>query len=100
MNCSTWTSSLVSISEIVSWILFVVPRRDMFIPLTVGGGLRTLEDIRHVLTAGAEKMSLNTAAVSRPEIIREAALRFGSSTIVVSIEAITESGWELRSVHR
>ena len=65
--------------------------RDIFIPLTVGGGLRTLEDIRQVLTAGADKVSLNTAAVSRPEIIREAALRFGSSTIVVSIEAIRKA---------
>lgn len=62
--------------------------RDIFIPLTVGGGLRTLDDIRQVLAAGADKVSLNTAAVLRPEIIREAASRFGSSTIVVSIEAI------------
>lgn len=61
--------------------------REVFIPLTVGGGLRTIEDIRTVLRAGADKVSLNTAALSRPELIGEAATRFGSSTIVVSIEA-------------
>lgn len=62
--------------------------KEIFIPLTVGGGLRTLEDIRTVLRAGADKVSLNTAAIHRPELIREAAQRFGSSTIVVSVEAI------------
>ena len=61
--------------------------REIFIPLTVGGGLRTIEDIRLVLRAGADKVSLNTAALQRPELVREAARRFGSSTIVVSIEA-------------
>lgn len=62
--------------------------QDIFIPLTVGGGLRTLEDIRQVLVAGADKVSLNTAAIARPDFIREAARKFGSSTVVVSIEAI------------
>ena len=62
--------------------------REIFIPLTVGGGLRSVEDIRTVLRAGADKVSLNTAAIARPELIREAAHAFGSSTIVVSIEAI------------
>ncbi|MBI4280134.1 MAG: imidazole glycerol phosphate synthase subunit HisF [Armatimonadetes bacterium] len=62
--------------------------REIFIPLTVGGGLRTIEDIRTVLRAGADKVSLNTAAIRRPELIREASRRFGSSTILVSIEAI------------
>ena len=61
--------------------------KEIFIPLTVGGGLRTLEDIRSVLRAGADKVALNTAAVNRPEFIREAAQKFGSSTVVVSIEA-------------
>ena len=65
--------------------------REIFIPLAVGGGLRTMEDIRTVLRAGADKVSVNTAAVRRPEFIREAARRFGSSTIVVSIEAIRHS---------
>ena len=62
--------------------------REIFIPLTVGGGLRTLDDIREVLRAGADKVALNTAAINRPELVREAAECFGSSTIVVSIEAI------------
>jgi len=62
--------------------------RTIFIPLTVGGGLRTVEDIKTVLRAGADKVSINTAAVNRPELISEAARRFGSSTIIVSIEAI------------
>ena len=62
--------------------------REIFIPLSVGGGLRSVDDIRAVLRAGADKVSLNTAAVARPELIREASRAFGSSTIVVSIEAI------------
>ncbi len=62
--------------------------REIFIPLTVGGGVRTLEDITMLLRAGADKVSINTAAVRNPEFIRNAARRFGSSTIVVSIEAI------------
>lgn len=62
--------------------------RELFVPLTVGGGLRTLDDIRAALRAGADKVSLNTAAIQRPDFVREASQRFGSSTIVVSIEAI------------
>lgn len=65
--------------------------REIFIPLTVGGGLRTLDDIRNVLRAGADKVSLNTAAIKNPPIIREASRRFGSSTILVSIEAIRQT---------
>ncbi len=61
-----------------------------FIPLTVAGGIRTIEDIKTVLRAGADKVSLNTAAVKNPTIIREASLKFGSSTIVVSLEAIKQ----------
>jgi cyclase len=61
--------------------------REIFIPLTVGGGLRSLEDIRKVLLAGADKVALNTAAVADPGLIAAAARRFGSSTIVVSVEA-------------
>ena len=64
--------------------------KEIFIPLTVGGGLRTVEDIRKVLRAGADKVSINTAAIHRPELIREASRAFGSSTIVVSIEAIRQ----------
>jgi cyclase len=62
--------------------------KEIFIPLTVGGGLRSLEDIRTVLRAGADKVSLNTAAINRPELITEASRRFGSSTVLISIEAI------------
>lgn len=64
--------------------------KDIFIPLTVAGGIRTLEDIRDILRAGADKVSLNTAAIKRPETIKEASRRFGSSTIVVTIEAIKQ----------
>jgi len=58
-----------------------------FMPLTVGGGVRTLEDIRALLLAGADKVSINTAAVSRPEFVREAAEKFGSQCIVAAIDA-------------
>jgi imidazole glycerol-phosphate synthase subunit HisF len=68
--------------------------REIFIPLCVGGGLRSVEDIRDVLRAGADKVAINTAAIKRPEFIREAALRFGSSTIVVAIEAIRQANGE------
>jgi imidazole glycerol-phosphate synthase subunit HisF len=64
---------------------------EIYIPLTVGGGLRTLEDIRDVLRAGADKVSLNTAAIKNPQLIKEASRRFGSSTILISIEAIKQS---------
>ena len=60
---------------------------EIFIPLTVGGGIRTLEDIRRMLNAGADKVSINSAAVHRPEFVREAAERFGSQCIVVAIDA-------------
>ena len=60
---------------------------SVFIPLTVGGGIRTLDDIRKMLIAGADKISINTAAVKRPEFIREASSRFGSQCIVVAIDA-------------
>jgi len=60
---------------------------QVFIPLTVGGGIRTCEDIRTMLNAGADKVSINTAAVFNPEFVREAAERFGSQCIVVAIDA-------------
>jgi len=65
--------------------------QEIFIPLTVGGGLRTIEDIRSVLRAGADKVSLNTAAIRNPEFIHKASRMFGSSTIIVTIEAIKQS---------
>jgi cyclase len=64
--------------------------REIFIPLTVGGGLRSIEDIRNVLRAGADKVSINTAAIKSPQLIKEASRIFGSSTIVVAIEAIKQ----------
>ena len=64
--------------------------KEIFIPLTVGGGIRTLDDIKEVLRAGADKVALNTAAIKNPEIIKEASRKFGSSTIVVTIEAIKQ----------
>lgn len=68
--------------------------REIFIPLTVGGGLRTIEDIRSVLRAGADKVSLNTAVIRNPNFIHEASRVFGSSTIVVTIEAIKQPNGE------
>ena len=60
---------------------------QVFIPLTVGGGVRSVADIRRLLNAGADKVSINTAAVQRPELVREAAERVGSQCIVVAIDA-------------
>ena len=60
---------------------------EVFIPLTVGGGIRTLADIRRMLNAGADKVSINTAAVFNPEFVREAADKFGSQCIVVALDA-------------
>ena len=67
------------------------------IPFTVGGGLRAVEDLRRMLNAGADKVGINTAAVERPELIREAALRFGSQCIVVAIDArrVSADRWEV-----
>jgi len=59
----------------------------VFMPVTVGGGVRTLDDIRALLNAGADKVSINTAAVQRPEFVKEAAQRFGTQCIVVAIDA-------------
>ncbi len=70
-------------------ILDVVVRtaEQVFMPLTVGGGIRTLEDIRRLLEAGADKVSINTAAVQEPAFVKAAATRFGSQCIVVAIDA-------------
>jgi cyclase len=65
--------------------------KKIFIPITVGGGLRTIQDIKEVLRVGADKVCLNTAAINNPNLIREASRMFGSSTIVVAIEVIKES---------
>jgi cyclase len=70
---------------------------EVFVPLTVGGGVRTLEDIRHLLLAGADKVSINTAAVQNSDFVRRAADRFGSQCIVVAIDAkkASPSKWEV-----
>jgi cyclase len=70
---------------------------QVFIPLTVGGGIRKLEDIRRLLNAGADKVSINTAAVFNPEFVGEASAHFGSQCIVVAIDAksVGENHWEI-----
>ena len=65
--------------------------KSIFIPITVGGGLRSISDIKEVLRVGADKVCLNTAAIKNPQLVRDASRMFGSSTIVVAIEAIRES---------
>ena len=79
-------------------MLDVVARtaEGIYMPLTVGGGIRSIEDVRRLLRAGADKVSLNTAAVARPALIREAAERFGSQCIVVAIDARARGeSWEV-----
>jgi cyclase len=84
-------------------ILDVVARtaERAFMPLTVGGGVRTVDDVRALLKAGADKVSINTAAVARPELVREAAERFGTQCVVVAIDARRRvaddpaRGWEV-----
>jgi cyclase len=66
----------------------------VYLPLTVGGGVGSLEDVRTLLRAGADKVSLNTAVLARPELVREAAVRFGSQCIVVAIDAKRRPGPE------
>lgn len=68
-----------------------------FMPLTVGGGVRTVEDVRKLLLAGADKTSINTAAVNRPDFVREAAEKFGSQCVVVAIDArqVAAGKWEV-----
>jgi len=68
---------------------------NVFVPITVGGGLRNIDDISSALRSGADKVSINTAALKNPEIIKKAARRFGSQAIVLSIQAKrNENGWE------
>jgi cyclase len=80
--------------------LYDVVRRtaeQCFMPLTVGGGVRAVEDIRRLLLAGADKVSINTAAVERPDLVREAAEKFGSQCVVVAIDAkrAADERWEV-----
>jgi len=84
-------------------ILDVVSRTSevIFMPLTVGGGIRTVDDIRRLLQAGCDKVSINSRAVTNPEFVREAALKFGSQCIVVNIDPkrIQRAGKEFWDVH-
>src|SRR5262245_32167939 len=85
-------------------ILLNVVRRTaevIFMPLTVGGGIRTLDDIRELLKAGCDKVSINSAAAKNPQFVREAALRFGSQCIVVNIDPkrVKKDGREVWEVH-
>ncbi len=70
--------------------------KDIFIPITVGGGIRTLEDVTEILRAGADKVAVNTAAILNPQLITDIARRFGSQCVVLSVEAkkISENQWE------
>ncbi len=70
---------------------------EVFVPLTVGGGLRTVEDVRELLLAGADKVTINTAAITDPDFVRRASDRFGSQCIVVAIDARRKDGggWEV-----
>ena len=69
---------------------------NVYIPFTVGGGIRTIDDFNKVLRAGADKVSVNSAAVKNPELITEAALKFGNQCVVLSIDAKrTENSWEV-----
>lgn len=70
---------------------------QVFIPITVGGGIRSVADAQHILRSGADKVAVNTAAIARPELISDIAHRFGSQAMVLSIEAkmISPTGWEV-----
>ena len=72
--------------------------RSVFIPFTVGGGIRTVDDFRALLREGADKISINSSAINRPELIREAAEKFGSQCVVVAIDAKKRAdgtGWNI-----
>ena len=81
-------------------ILDIIERvaEQVFIPLTVGGGVREVNDVRRLLNAGADKISINTSAVTNPQLVKEAADKFGSQAIVVAIDArkkVNAEGWEV-----
>ena len=85
--------------EVRKTVADVVERtaEQVFVPLTVGGGIRTLDDFRELLRAGADKISVNSAAVARPELITEAAERFGSQCVVLAVDARSQGDgtWEV-----
>ena len=90
------TASSDARNTVVDMVEAVAKR--VFIPFTVGGGIRTVEDFRTILNAGADKVSINSAAVKNPQLIKDAAQRFGSQCVVVAIDAKQRadgSGWEV-----
>ena len=101
---TSWCSSTSRPATRIAAILLDVVRRTAevcFMPLTVGGGIRSLDDIRTLLSAGADKVSINSAAVRDPELVRQAARRFGSQCIVVNIDPkrVERDGREVWEVH-
>ena len=90
---------ITATSEARDTVADVVERtaEQVFVPLTVGGGIRTLDDFRELLRAGADKISVNSAAVARPELITEAAERFGSQCVVLAVDARSrgDGTWEV-----
>ena len=91
---------ITAYSDARNIMLDVVSRvaEQVFIPFTVGGGIREVDDFREILKAGADKISVNSAAIRRPELVSEAAWRFGSQCVVVAIDAKKRqdgSGWEV-----
>jgi cyclase len=91
MDCVASLYGRNSLSNIVE-----ITARDVFIPITVGGGIRSVDDARHILRSGADKVAVNTAAVANPQLISEIARRFGSQCMVLSIEAKRAGeGWQV-----
>lgn len=92
MDCVASLYGRNSLKDIVRYTA-----ENIFIPLTVGGGIRSIEDVKDMLRAGADKVAINTAAVKRPDLISEVSRRFGSQCCVVSIEAKKQSSdaWEV-----
>ena len=90
---------ITATSDARDTVAYVVERTaaQVFVPLTVGGGIRTLEDFQRLLRAGADKISVNSAAVARPELIAEAAERFGSQCVVLAVDARSRGNgtWEV-----
>ena len=90
---------ITATQEVRKTVADVVERtaEQVFVPLTVGGGIRTLDDFRELLRAGADKISVNSAAVARPELITEAAERFGSQCVVLAVDARSrgDGTWEV-----
>jgi cyclase len=91
MDCVASLYGRNSLSEIIR-----SAARDIFVPLTVGGGIRSVEDVKELLRAGADKVAINTAALASPTLISDLAKRFGSQCVVVSIEAkrTSDNTWE------